>query len=105
MPEAAGSASSSNRFATGRGLFGQTGRVLLAERCRTFPAGTQHAALVCAWTSKKANRSVPGRFRRRAVVAKAARDRVAMVLIQLLLPTTGVTRADGASPLTQTRRE
>ena len=28
-----------------------------------------------------------------------------MVLIQLLLPTTGVTRADGLSPLAQTRRE
>ena len=28
-----------------------------------------------------------------------------MVLIQLLLPTTGVARADGVAPLAQTRRE
>ena len=28
-----------------------------------------------------------------------------MVLIQLLLPTTGIARADGVAPLAQTRRE
>ena len=31
-----------------RGLFRHRRRVLLAQRYRTFPAGTQHAALVCA---------------------------------------------------------
>jgi len=49
---------------------------------------------------------VGGRVQRRAVADNAPHAvEGAMVLIQLLLPTTGVTGADGLAPLAQTRRE
>ena len=79
------------------------------------PARTAISNLPCWYTNmlrssvrctpKKANRSVPGGFGegRSWLEPRAIED--AMVLIQLLLPTSGATCADGASPLAQTRRE
>ena len=57
-------------------------------------------------TSRRRPPPVRGSVRRRAVDDNAphAVDG-AMVLIQLLLPTTGVARDDGVAPLDQTRRE